>query len=122
MLFLYRPDCKECIMVKNWLDKYGVEYTMRDMNAAPPTGEEILEWSEKGRLPLKSFLRPRKFSIRMILLSNQMLLAERHTRAYIIAAAAFVLVALLDVSVFLVILLCALAGLICSLATERRRA
>lgn len=87
MTFLYRPDCKECIMVKNWLDKYGVEYAERNMNTQPPTGEEILEWSEKGHLSLKSFLRPRKFSLRMLLLSNQMLLAERRTRAYIISAA-----------------------------------
>jgi len=87
MTFLYRPDCKECQMVKAWLDKRGVEYEERDMNACPPTGEEIMDWGSKGRIPLKHFLRPRRFSLRMILLNNQMALAERHTRALIIAAA-----------------------------------
>lgn len=87
MTFLYRPDCKECMMVKAWLDKRGVEYEARDMNIQPPTSEELLAWSEKGRISLKAFLRPRKFSFRMIMLNNQMLLAEQHTRAYIISAA-----------------------------------
>ena len=87
MTFLYRPDCKECMMVKAWLDKYGVKYEERNMNLEPPTGEEILEWSEKGRFSLKSFLRPRRLSLHLTLLTNQMLLAEAHTRAYIISAA-----------------------------------
>ncbi len=87
MTFLYRPDCKECIMVKNWLDKYGVEYKARDMNSDPPSGEELLAWSELGHIGLKQFLRPRRFSFRMIMLNNQMVLAERNTRALIISAA-----------------------------------
>ena len=87
MVFLYRPDCKECMMVKAWLDKHGVEYTERDMNACPPSAEELLQWSDMSRLPLKQFLRPRRFSLRMLLLNNQMALAEREMRAYIISAA-----------------------------------
>ena len=87
MTFLYRPDCKDCMMVKAWLDKHGVEYEARDMNAQPPSAEEILAWSDKGRVALKHFLRPRRFSLRMLLLNNQMALAERHTRALIISAA-----------------------------------
>ena len=47
MTFFYRPDCKDCLMVKAWLDKRGVEYEERDMNVNPPTGEEILEWAQK---------------------------------------------------------------------------
>ncbi len=87
MTFLYRPDCKECMMIKNWLDKYGVQYEARDMNVEPPRGDELLEWSDRGHIGLKSFLRPRKFSLRMMLLSHQMLLLERQPRAYIIAGA-----------------------------------
>ena len=87
MTFLYRPDCKECQMVKAWLDKRGVEYIARDMNAQPPGAEELLAWSDLGHIPLKHFLRPRRFSFRMIMLNNQMALAERNTRALIIAAA-----------------------------------
>ena len=26
MTFLFRPDCEECMMVKAWLDKHGVEF------------------------------------------------------------------------------------------------
>ena len=87
MTFFYRPDCKDCLMVKAWLDKRGVEYEERDMNAAPPTGEELLEWSEKGRIGIKSFLRPRKFSLRIMLMSHQMSLIETPVKAYMIAAA-----------------------------------
>ena len=74
-------------MVREWLDKHGVEYEERDMNAQPPSAEELLEWSDMARLPLKHFLRPRRFSLRMLLLNNQMSLAERPTRALIISAA-----------------------------------
>ena len=74
-------------MVKAWLDKHGVEYTERDMNTEPPTGVELMEWSEKGRFGLKAFLRPRKFSLRMMLLANQMSLTETPVRAFMIAAA-----------------------------------
>ncbi len=87
MTFLYRPDCKECMMVKAWLDKHGVEYTERDMNTQPPDADEILAWSDMGHFPLKQFLRPRRFSFRMIMINNQMALAERRTRALILSAA-----------------------------------
>lgn len=87
MIFLYRPDCNDCMMVKNWLDKYGVEYEARDMNTQPPSGEEIIAWADKGRFSLKSFLRPRKFNLKAVMLSNQMLSMERHARAFIIAGA-----------------------------------
>ena len=87
MTFLYRPDCKYCLMVKDWLDRHGVEYTERDMNTQPPDAEELIAWADKGRFGLKQFLRPRRFSFRMIMLNNQMALAERHTRALIISAA-----------------------------------
>ena len=88
MVFLYRPDCKECMMVKAWLDKHGVIYEERDMNTQPPDANELLDWSDKGRLGLKYFLMPRRFSLRMLLLNNQMALAEGFTKAYIIAASA----------------------------------
>lgn len=87
MTFFYRPDCKDCLMVKAWLDKRGVEYEERDMNVNPPTGEEILEWAQKYHFPMKSFIRPRKFSIKAMLLANQMVNMERHARAFVIAAA-----------------------------------
>ena len=44
----------------------------------------------------------------------------KHPMAYVIAAMAFVLVALLDVDVMLVILLCAVLGLVSSWLAERR--
>ena len=87
MTFIYRPDCKYCIMVKTWLDKHGVKYDERNMNTQPPDADELIEWADRGRFSLKTFLRPRRFSFRMIMLNNQMALAERRTRALIISAA-----------------------------------
>ena len=45
----------------------------------------------------------------------------KHPMAYVIAATAFVLVAVLNVNVMLVILLCAMLGLVSSCLAERRR-
>ena len=74
-------------MVKTWLDKHGVEYTERDMNAFPPSAEELLQWSDKGKIRLRQFLRPRRFSLKLLLLNNQMTLVEREMQAFIIAGA-----------------------------------
>lgn len=87
MLFIYDPDKKNDMMVKTWLDKHDVKYTERNVLAEPITAQELLDWSELGRLPLKAFLQPEKFSLKAILINNQMTLVEHTMRAYIIAAA-----------------------------------
>lgn len=87
MLFIYNPECKNCQLVKSWLDKHEVKYTERDVRHEPVTAQEILEWSEKGRLPLRAFMQPEKFSLKAIMLNNQMALVEREMRAYIMAGA-----------------------------------
>ncbi len=85
MEFFYMPGCKDCETARKWLDKHGVEYTPRDMIADPISAEELLDWSTKFKMPLKGFMRPNRFSLRALLLNNQMLLMERETVAYAIA-------------------------------------
>ena len=85
MLFVYNPEIKNDMTVKAWLDKHEVKYTERNVKQEPITAEELLEWASIGRLNIKAFLQPDKFSFRALLIHNQMALMERSMRAYVIA-------------------------------------
>ena len=55
MLFIYYPKCSTCQKAKRWLDEHKIAYTERHIVEDNPTYEELKEWYEKGRLPLKRF-------------------------------------------------------------------
>ena len=86
MLFVYNPQIKNDMTVKAWLDKHEVKYTERIVTEEPITADDLLNWADKGRLSIKAFLQPEKFSLRAILINNQMALMERAMRAHVIAA------------------------------------
>ena len=49
------PKCSTCRKAKKWLDEHNVEYTERHIADKKPTYDELKEWYEKSRLPLKKF-------------------------------------------------------------------
>ena len=55
MLFLQYPKCSTCQKAKKWLDGHRIEYTDRHIVEDNPTYDELKEWYEKSRLPLKKF-------------------------------------------------------------------
>ena len=55
MKFICYPKCSTCRKAKKWLDEHNVEYTERHIADEKPTYDELKEWYEKSRLPLKKF-------------------------------------------------------------------
>ena len=55
MLFVCYPKCTTCQKARKWLEEKGIEYEMRDIKENNPTYEELKDWYEKSKLPLKKF-------------------------------------------------------------------
>ena len=55
MKFICYPKCSTCRKAKKWLDEHNVEYTERHIADEKRTYDELKEWYEKSRLPLKKF-------------------------------------------------------------------
>ena len=55
MKFICYPKCSTCRKAKKWLDEHNAEYTERHITDKKPTYDELKEWYEKSRLPLKKF-------------------------------------------------------------------
>lgn len=55
MLFICYPKCTTCQKARKWLDDNKVQYEFRDIKEQNPTIDELKEWYEKSRLPLKKF-------------------------------------------------------------------
>ena len=53
--FICYPKCTTCQKAKKWLDDNKIEYELRDIKQENPTLEELTEWYNKSRLPLKKF-------------------------------------------------------------------
>ena len=53
--FICYPKCTTCQKAKKWLDDNKIEYELRDIKQENPTLEELTEWYNKSRLPLKRF-------------------------------------------------------------------
>ena len=55
MKFICYPKCSTCRKAKKLLDEHNAEYTERHIADKKPTYDELKEWYEKSRLPLKKF-------------------------------------------------------------------
>ena len=53
--FICYPKCTTCQKAKKWLDDNKIEYELRDIKQENPILEELIEWYNKSRLPLKRF-------------------------------------------------------------------
>ena len=53
--FICYPKCTTCKKAKEWLDKNGIEYTLRDIKENNPSLEELTTWYNMSGLPLKKF-------------------------------------------------------------------
>lgn len=53
--FICYPKCTTCKKAKEWLDKNGIEYTLRDIKENNPSYNELVEWYKISKQPLKKF-------------------------------------------------------------------
>lgn len=55
MLFMEYPKCSTCQKAKKWLDSHGIAYTDRHIVEDNPSYDELKQWHERSRMPLKKF-------------------------------------------------------------------
>ena len=54
-LFIQYAKCGTCRKAKSWLDEQGINYTDRPIVEQNPTKEELTQWIEMSKLPIKRF-------------------------------------------------------------------
>ena len=72
MLVLCYEKCSTCKGAIKWLDQHGVKYEVRDIKGKNPTYEEIKQWYEKSKLPIKRFFNTSGLSYRALNLKDKM--------------------------------------------------
>ena len=55
MLVLVYRKCSTCLKALKWLDDHGVSYEERPIVEENPTYEELKEWYQRSKMPLKKF-------------------------------------------------------------------
>ena len=55
VLFVEYPKCTTCQKAAKWLKDHGVEYEDRHIKEENPTEEELKDWNERSKAPLKKF-------------------------------------------------------------------
>lgn len=55
MLFICYEKCTTCQKAKKWLSENNFTYELRDIKKDNPSKEELINWHEKSKLPLKKF-------------------------------------------------------------------
>ena len=71
--FICYPKCTTCQKAKKWLDDSKIEYELRDIKQENPTLEELTEWYNKSRLPLKKFFNTSGLLYKSMDLKNKLL-------------------------------------------------
>lgn len=55
MLFVEYPKCTTCKKAKKWLEEHNIEFKDRNMVEEKPSYDELKDWYQKSKLPLKKF-------------------------------------------------------------------
>ncbi len=53
--FICYPKCTTCKRAQKWLDDHNIDYVFRDIKTNNPSLEELTQWYQQSKLPLKKF-------------------------------------------------------------------
>ena len=70
--FICYPKCTTCQRAKKWLDDNKIEYELRDIKLDNPTLEELTEWYNKSRLPIKKLFNTSGLLYKSLDLKNKL--------------------------------------------------
>ena len=70
--FICYPKCTTCQKAKKWLDDNKIEYELRDIKLDNPTLNELTEWHNTSRLPLKKFFNTSGLLYKSLDLKNKL--------------------------------------------------
>ncbi len=54
-LFICYPKCTTCRKAQKWLDDNGIAYEQRNIKEQNPTVDELNNWWEKSKIPVRKF-------------------------------------------------------------------
>ena len=70
--FICYPKCTTCQRAKKWLDDNKINYELRDIKLDNPSLEELIEWYNKSRLPIKKFFNTSGLLYKSLDLKNEL--------------------------------------------------
>lgn len=70
--FICYPKCTTCQRAKKWLDDNKIEFELRDIKLDNPTLEELTEWYQNSRLPIKKFFNTSGLLYKSLDLKNKL--------------------------------------------------
>ena len=70
--FICYPKCTTCQKAKKWLDDNKIEYELRDIKLDNPSLEELTEWYNKSRLPIKKLFNTNGLLYKSLDLKNKL--------------------------------------------------
>lgn len=71
-LFIQYPACSTCRKAKQWLDSRQADYESRHIVNQAPTQEELNEWIDRSKLPLKAFFNTHGVSYKELNLKDKL--------------------------------------------------
>ena len=70
--FICYPKCTTCQRAKKWLDDNKIEFELRDIKLDNPTLEELTEWYQNSRLPIKKLFNTSGLLYKSLDLKNKL--------------------------------------------------
>ncbi|MCI8639666.1 MAG: arsenate reductase family protein [Coprococcus sp.] len=85
MLFLEYPKCSTCQKAKKWLVENGAQFESRHIVEQNPSVEELKEWHQKSKLPLKRFFNTSGMKYRELSLKEKLPLMSEEEQYELLA-------------------------------------
>ncbi len=85
MLFLEYPKCSTCQKAKKWLVENGTQFESRHIVEQNPSVEELKEWHQKSKLPLKRFFNTSGMKYRELSLKEKLPLMSEEEQYELLA-------------------------------------
>lgn len=85
-LFICYPKCSTCKKAKEFLDKKGIDYELRDITINIPSEKELKTWCEKADLPLKSFFNTSGLMYKQLHLKDKIFLMSDEEKLEILSS------------------------------------
>ncbi|MBN7774202.1 arsenate reductase family protein [Clostridium aminobutyricum] len=86
MLFVCYPKCTTCQKAKRWLDENGKEYEWRDIKEGRPTYDELKQWHQWSKLPLKRFFNTSGLKYKELNLKDKLLTMSEEEQLRLLAS------------------------------------
>lgn len=86
MLFIEYPKCSTCKRAKKYLEEKGIDFKDRDIVKENPTKEELAQWIQASRLPVKKFFNTSGMKYREMGLKDKLVSMSQEEQIELLAS------------------------------------